>query len=65
MIKFNLGLRDTDLERIALIKALYPNPENTTEAIRLALAEYIRKADPVALAEARKQARRASKEQAK
>lgn len=57
--------RESDLENIALIKALYPNPATTTAAIRLALAAYIRNADPVQLEAARKQARKAIKEATK
>jgi hypothetical protein len=64
MRKINFGARDTDLERLELIKALYPNPGNTTEAIRLALAHYVKTADPVAVEQARKQVRKARKEQA-
>ena len=64
MRKINFGARDTDLERIDIIKALYPNPANTTEAIRLAIAAYIRNADPVQLEQARKAVKRARKEQA-
>lgn len=55
MKKINFGARETDMERIELIKALYPNPANHTEAIRLALADYIKRADPVAVEQARKQ----------
>ena len=64
MRKINFGARETDLERIDIIKALYPNPANTTEAIRLAIAAYIRNADPVQLEAARKQVRKAKREQA-
>jgi hypothetical protein len=64
MKKINFGARETDLERISIIKALYPNPANTTEAIRLAIAAYIRNADPVALSEARKAVSKARKQEA-
>lgn len=57
--------RESDLDNIALIKALYPNPATTTAAIRLALAAYIRNADPVQLEAARKQARKAQREATK
>lgn len=50
--------RESDLDNIALIKALYPNPSTTTAAIRLALAAYIRNADPVQLEAARKTIRK-------
>lgn len=61
MKKINFGARPTDLDNISVIMQLYPNPANPTQAIRLALAAYVRNADPVALEAARKQARKAGK----
>jgi len=58
-----LKMTDVDQENIALIMALYPNPTSKTAAIRLALSSYIRNADPVALAEARKTVSKARKAQ--
>lgn len=60
MKRIPFNARETDLERIAIIKALYPNPQNTTQAIRLALLAYINNADPVQLEAARKAARKAA-----
>ncbi len=61
MKRIPFNARESDLENLALIKALYPNPQNMTQAIRLALAAYVRNADPVQLEAARKQARKAIK----
>ena len=63
--KINFGARDTDLERLELIKAIYPNPGNNTEAIRLAIADYIKNADPVALEQARRAVAKRGREKAK
>lgn len=63
MKRFNLNLRPIDLENIRIVMALYPYPQNPTDAIRMALADVVHNADPVALEAARKQARKASKKE--
>lgn len=59
MIKFNLGLRETDTQRLASILRRCPDLDNTTDAIR----EAIKRLDEQTAqeAEARKQARKAQK----
>lgn len=59
MKRIPFNAKETDIDNIRVIMALYPNPDNVTAAIRLALAAYVRNADPVQLEAARKQARKA------
>lgn len=61
MKRIPFNARDTDLDNISVGMKLYPYPTNTTQMIRLALAHYIKTADPVQLEAARKQARKTSK----
>ena len=61
MKKINFGARPIDLDRLALIRALCPDVDNTTDAIRLALLRFESSSDPVAVEAARKQARKAGK----
>ena len=61
---FQMKTTEQDRDMIALVMALYPNPRTKSEAVRQALRTYIRNADPVQLAEARRAVKRQRKEQA-
>ena len=62
MKKINFGARPLDAERIALIRALCPDIDNTTGAIRWALMLVELHADQVQLEQARKAVKRNSRE---